>query len=486
MLSRFLALLTFAPLALSAREALDRPNIVIVLVDDSGYGDYSHTGNPTTNTPNISRMVAEGANFPQFYVASPACSASRYGVLTGRYAARSGLGSWVIGPESARYLHPKEITLANGLKSRGYATGIFGKWHLGTPNARNAFTPDALPLAHGFDEWIGTNVSADYDKGLDLIRSDASGSSPTKGYTILRHDFAFDAPAQESLTKLYADNAIAFIKRNKDRPFFAYVTPNQPHLPVHASAEFRGRSPRGEYGDAIEEIDANVGRIRETLKAEGIEKNTLVIYASDNGPWIRFDKTKKHPMYGEARFKVGSALPFRDGKGSDWEGGVRVPGIFCWPGVIAPATVVRGPAATLDILPTVFALAGVPLPADRKIDGRDIRPLLAPKDFPGKVPDSDYYYLSADNMPVGVRSGPWKLLESTPSQVGPVPGLKASKTSPLLFQVEWDFSERLNLAEEHADEVARLQKRLAERRRSFAQEGTFWGAPKPDRPDTEE
>ena len=488
-LFRFLRLLPVLPLfaaGASAREATDKPNVIIVFVDDSGYGDYSHTGNPVVNTANLTRMVNEGANFPQFYCGSAACSASRYAILTGRHPGRSGLGAWVIGPESERYISPKEITIADGLKRLGYATAIFGKWHLGTPNAKNRFTPDALPLAHGFDRWIGTNVSADYAKGLDLIRSDASGTAPAKGYSIVKHDFASDVPVQESLTKLYGDNAVAFIRENKDKPFFLYVTPNQPHLPVHASAEFKGRTPRGEYGDAIEEIDAQIGRIRDTLRETGIEKNTLIVFSSDNGPWIRFDKTKQHPMYGEARLKVGSALPFRDGKGSDWEGGVRVPGIMCWPGVIPAATVVREPASTLDLLPTVFALAGAPVPADRKIDGRDIRHYLDPVHVAATPAPFEYYYPDNRNLPVAVRVGPWKLMEQAFSQTSDTYGFKASAKTPLLFQVEHDFSERLDVAAERPGVVRDLKKRLDERRTAIVKDGSFWGAAKADNPDTDE
>lgn len=440
------------------------------------------------NTPNLSRMVAEGANFPQFYCGAPACSASRYSILTGRNPSRSGLGAWVIGPESSRHLHKKEVTLADGLRARGYATAIFGKWHLGTPNAKNGFSPDALPLAHGFDRWLGTNVSADYAKGLDLIRSAPGGKSPVTGYEVVGKEFAFNVPVQESLTRRYADAAVGFIRENKDRPFFIYLTPNQPHLPVHASAEFKGKSRRGEYGDAIEEIDFRLGRIRETLAELGVEKNTLIIFSSDNGPWIRFDKTKSHPMYGEARIKVGSALPFRDGKGSGWEGGVRVPGVFCWPGVIAPATVVREPASTLDVLPTVFALAGEPLPSGRTIDGRNLAPILAPAAAKGVVPPFFHFYTDEKNSVVGVRGGPWKLMEKVTAQSGETYGFKASPKKPLLFHLEHDFSERLDLAAEQPAQVARLRKILTDYRKSVAAEGSFWGKPAPDEgdPHTEE
>lgn len=479
MVKRLLPLLALLPLAAQARPVLDRPNVVVVFIDDAGYGDFSHTGNPVIHTPNLSRMVADGLNFPQFYASAPACSASRYSILTGRHPARSGLGCWVIGPESPRYMHSREVTLADGLRRRGYATAIFGKWHLGTPNPTNGFDPATLPLAHGFDQWIGTNVSADYDHGLDLIRSRPDGSAPVKGYEILARDFVNDAKVQESLTGRYGDAAVDFIRTNKDRPFFLYVTPNQPHLGVFASDAFKGRSPHGVLGDAIEEIDYQLGRIRETLRETGVEKNTLIVFASDNGPWILFDKTKSHPKYGEARFRVGSALPFRDGKGSDWEGGVRVPGVFCWPGVIAPGSVERTPASTLDIFPTVFALAGEPTPADRPIDGRDIRPFLDAKTFTGSVTPFEYFYSDSQNRPVGVRSGPWKLMERVFTQSGETYGRKATPEKPLLFNVEMDFSERIDLASEHPEIVEKLRAELDAFRKRTVAEGTFWGAPQP-------
>lgn len=485
-MKRLLVALALIPVVVFARPSLEKPNIIVVFVDDAGYGDFSHTGNPVINTPNLSRMVADGLNCPQFYAASPACSASRYAILTGRHPGRSGLGAWVIGPDSRRYLHTKEVTLASGLNARGYATAIFGKWHLGTPNSKNGYTPDALPLAHGFDRWIGTNVSADYDHGLDLIASDPAGNKPAKGYSVIAHDFVADAKVQESLTGRYGDAAVAYIKENKDRPFLLYLTPNQPHLGVFASDAFKGRSPHGVLGDAIEEIDFQLGRIRETLREAGIEKNTLIIFSSDNGPWTLFDTTKKHKKYGEARFRVGSALPFRDGKGSDWEGGVRVPGVFCWPGVIAPGGVERKPVSTLDILPTVFALAGAPLPADRPIDGRDVRPVLDAKTFPGTVKPFVYFYPDPKNMPVAVRSGPWKLMEKAFAQTGRDYGFKASPENPLLFQLEYDFSERINLAPEQPGQVAALRAKLADFRKKLVADGTFWGAPEPEAPATDE
>ena len=199
-----------------------KPNVIIFFLDDSGYGDYAHNGNPTIRTPNIAKLARDGMNFTQFYVTSPACSASRYSLLTGRYPGRSGLGSWVIGPGAKTYLHLKEITLAEGLKTRGYNTGIFGKWHLGNPNARNGYSPDSLPLAHGFDEWEGTNVSHDYYNAM-LLESDPEGTQPIKGYSLIAKDLPSQPDICSTLTARSTESAISFIMKNKEASFFAYI-----------------------------------------------------------------------------------------------------------------------------------------------------------------------------------------------------------------------------------------------------------------------
>jgi arylsulfatase A len=468
----FLAL-PAAPLI--ARPALEKPNLIVILLDDAGYGDFAHTGNPVISTPNLTRMVREGANFPQFYSAAAACTASRYGLLTGRNHLRSGLPGWAIGPEVKRHIHPKEITLAEGLKAQGYATAIFGKWHLGTPNEVNGMTPDAFPLAHGFERWLGTNVSNDYETGSNLIQAPSAKDVPIPGYEILESDIDMNVSLQEGLTKRYTDAAVNFIREKKDSPFFIYLTPNMPHLPVHASADFKGKSPRGLYGDCITEIDHNLGRIRATLEETGIEKNTLIIFTSDNGPWIQFHNTPTHPRYDEARLLVGSALPFRDGKASTWEGGQRVVGVWCWPGTIAAETVVTGPASTLDILPTVLLLAGGKAPEDRTLDGRDIRGILGSVSLQGITKDFQFIY--ADGKEVNAaRFGPWKIHTRLISHSGINHGFTASPEKPLLFQVEQDFSERIDRAPEQADKLKEGLAVMKSFKDSLAKEGSFWDA----------
>ena len=480
-LVRTLALLSLAAALLpsigQARESGDRPNIVIFFLDDSGYGDFAHNGNPTIRTPNISRLAQDGMNFTQFYVTSPACSASRYSLLTGRYPGRSGLGSWVIGPGAQRHLHPNEITLAEGLKTRGYQTGIFGKWHLGTPNKRNESSQDTLPLAHGFDEWLGTNVSHDYGSAM-LLKSDATGTSPIQGYSVLAKDLPTQPELCASLTGRSTEAALSFIERNKAKPFFAYIPFNMPHLGIYASEPFLGKSRRGLLGDVMEEIDDSVGRIRNAIEEAGLTENTLIVFSSDNGPWIIFQDTANHPKYGEARLHVGYAQPFRDGKGSTWEGGHRVPGIFCWPGTIHPNSVEQSPASTLDLLPTVFALAGVEAPTDRSIDGRDLRPYLMPQTHKANLPEFEFYYSASDNMPSAVRIGPWKMHIRISSQTGDTYGFKASRTTPLLFQVEQDLGERIDRAEEQPNRIAQLMEKLTAFESQVQKEGSFWDAHK--------
>ncbi len=463
-----------APMA-QARPPEDKPNIIVFFLDDSGYGDYAHNGNPTIRTPHISRLVQEGMNFTQFYVASPACSASRYSLLMGRYPGRSGLGLWVIGPGAKQHLHPREITLAEGLKTQGYQTGIFGKWHLGNPNKSNKLSQDTLPLAHGFDEWEGTNVSHDYGNAM-LMKSDPGGTEPIQGYSVIARDLPAKPDICNSLTARSTRAAVSFIKRNKDNPFFAYIPLNMPHLGLYASEQFLGKSRRGLLGDVMEEIDDSVGQIRQAVAEAGVTENTLIIFSSDNGPWIRFQDTANDKKYGEARLHVGYAHPFRDGKGSTWEGGHRVPGIFCWPGKIAPHSVEQSPVSTLDILPTVFALAGVDLPKDRSIDGRDIRSYLMPQTHKAIVPAFEFYYSGSKNMPTAVRVGPWKMHIQIFSQTGNHYGFRASRDKPLLFQVEQDLGERIDRAGEQPKLVADMMEKLNAFEEQLQKEGSFWDA----------
>ncbi|MCH2208633.1 MAG: sulfatase [Lentisphaerales bacterium] len=451
-----------------------KPNVIVFFLDDSGYGDYTHNGNPTISTPNITKLTQEGVNFTQFYVTSPACSASRYSLLTGRYPSYSGLGGWVVGPGSKQHIHTKEITLAESFKSNGYATGIFGKWHLGTPNTANKFSSDALPLAHGFDEWIGTNVSHDYGNAM-LIESHTSGEEPVKGYRVLAKNLRTNFEVAESLTQRCTEKAIKFIQKNKSKPFFAYVPYNMPHLGVFVSDQYKGVSRRGLLGDCMAEVDDAIGRIRQTVENMGLTENTIIVFASDNGPWVKFRdlRFKKHPAYGEARLHVGYAMPFRDGKGSTWEGGNRVPGIITWPGSIRGNRTVFEPASTLDLFPTLLSLGGMKLPSDRKYDGRDISKLLR-NEVQAMPEPFCFFYHDGKNKPSALRLGKWKLHTRIFSQTGNNYGFNASKEKPLLFQVEQDISERIDRAAEQPKLVEKMLQQLESYENQIEQTGSFW------------
>jgi len=450
-----------------------KPNVVLFYLDDSGFGDYAHNGNPTIKTPNITKLKQRGVNFTQFYVTSPACSASRYSLMTGRYPGRSGLGSWVIGPNARKHIHEKEITLAEGLKSVGYKTGIFGKWHLGSPNESNQFSQKTLPLAHGFDEWVGTNVSHDYNTAM-LLRSDPKGKNPIPGYDLIAKDLPTDINASESLTGVCTKAAIDFIKKNKKNPFFAYIPYNMPHLGLFVSDQFKGISRNGVLGDVMEELDAAIGEIYQTLEDVGVSKNTIVIFSSDNGPWIVFSD-KSDTKYGDTRLQVGYATPFRDGKGSTWEGGHRVAGIISWPAKISENRNEQTPVSTLDILPTIFAITGVELPKDRTIDGRDIRSLLMPEKHNNKLEEFKFLYSYSDNKPSAMRKAAWKLHVRIGSQTKNNYGFSASKETPLLFQVEKDLGERINLTKQHPEKVSDLLNDLETFEEQMKEEGSFWG-----------
>lgn len=453
-------------------ERPEKPNVVLFYLDDSGYGDYAHNGNPVIKTPNITKLKEGGVNFTQFYVSSPACSASRYSLLTGRYPGRSGLGSWVIGPGSARHIHENEVTLAEGLKSVGYKTGIFGKWHLGSPNEKNQFSEKSLPLAHGFDEWLGTNVSHDYDNAM-LLKSDSNGKNPIPGYDLIAEDLPYDTLASESLTGVCTEAAIDFIKRNKEQPFFAYIPYNMPHLGLFVSDKFKGTSRNGFLGDVMEEVDAAIGEVCQALEDVGVKENTIVIFSSDNGPWIVFSD-KSDTKYGDTRLQVGYATPFRDGKGSTWEGGHRVAGIINWPAEIKENRNEQTPVSTLDILPTIFAIAGVEMPTGRTIDGRDIRALLMPEKYDNKPEDFEFLYSYADNKPSAIRKGPWKLHVRIGSQTKNNYGFTASRETPLLFQVEEDLGEKVDVAVQQPEKVSVMRSELERLEQQIEEEGSFW------------
>lgn len=388
------------------------PNFVVILCDDLGYGDVGCFGAEKIKTPRIDRMAAEGMRFTDFYVPSPLCTPSRAGLLTGCYPRRVGLAKFVLRPDATTGIHPDELTIAEVLKTKGYATCAIGKWHVG-------FLPPFLPAAQGFDHYFGIHHNLDHwetkffeDKG---------------GVPLLRNETVVLRPATpEILTERYTGEALAFIEKNRDRPFFLYLAHTMPHLPYDASARFKGKSAAGLYGDVVECLDWSTGEILDALERLGLGGRTIVVFTSDNGP---------------DRGSPGSAGPLRGQKHTVFEGGMREPCVMWGPGRIPAGRVCGEVASTMDLLPTFAALAGAPSPGARVIDGRNIRGLMLGE--PGaKSPHESFYFHDGNGVLRAVRAGRWKL------HVSP----KAA-----LYDLEADISEQTDVAGCHPDVVARLR-----------------------------
>ncbi|MBE0537800.1 MAG: sulfatase [Phycisphaerae bacterium] len=429
-----------SPLAAAAAEER-RPNFVVIFADDLGYGDLGCFGHPTLRTPHLDRMAAEGAKLTQFYSAASVCTPSRAGLMTGRLPIRNGMCSdkrAVLFPDSGGGLPESELTIARLLKSKGYATACVGKWHLG-------HLPQFLPTSHGFDYYYGIPYSNDMDRTAGAHR-DACIDPKVEYFNVplMRNEEVIERPADQStITKRYAEEAVAFIKRAKDKPFFLYLAHSMPHVPLFASEDFADTSLRGIYGDVITEIDWSVGRVLDTLRAEGLAENTLVIFTSDNGPWLVF---KEHG---------GSSGLLRDGKGSTWEGGMREPTIAWWPGTIKGQTVITDMASTLDVLPTFAELAGADVPKARVYDGWSMADVLKGK---GRGRRNVMYYYRGTQLRA-IRKGPWKMHLYTKTEY--VAGKVEKHEPPLLFNVERDPSEKYDVAAAHADVIADLKKEIA-------------------------
>lgn len=423
----------------SATDGATKPNIIFILADDLGYGDLSCYGSPRVYTPYLDRMAAEGLKMTSFY-AFPSCSPSRAALMTGCYPPRVGIPD-VVGPPGPAWtadkqygLHPDETTLPEVLKSAGYATAMVGKWHLG-------HFPETMPTRQGFDQFFGLPYSNDM--------------LPEKGYgnlVLLRNTDTLELnPDQSQLVKRYTAEALDFIRAKRDTSFFLYLAHNMPHVPIFASADFLGRSGQGLYADVVEEIDASVGAILAELRRLEIDDNTLVVFTSDNGPWL---------TYGN---HAGSAGPFREGKGTTWEGGMRVPMIARWPVRIKPGGVSHQPASLTDMLPTLAGISGGRLP-EKKIDGRDISAHLtstAPAAAPPSAAPMCYY--RSGNLDA-VRVGKWKLHIPHSfrfvDQVGDDAkgGTYAYRETELsLYDLEGDPAEKYNVAEKFPEKTAELQ-----------------------------
>ena len=422
-------LLASLPALTAAETQPPKPNVVIIFIDDLGYADIGPFGATKQRTPNLDRMAREGMKLTSFY-AAPVCSVSRAQLLTGCYGARVSVPG-VFFPGQANGLHPQEHTIAERLKERGYATMCIGKWHVGDQS-------EFLPTRQGFDRYFGIPYSNDMQK-----KSTQTGE---RVVPLLRDDKVAELLTDEQQSRIverYTDEAVGFIKANQAKPFLLYLPHNAVHTPIHPGAAFAGKSANGRFGDWVEEVDWSVGRVLDTLRELKLAERTLVVFTSDNGPWL----TKGADG--------GSALPLRGGKGSTWEGGVRVPTVAWWPGKIAPGSVCDAVAGTIDLLPTAVALAGGPVPAQPVIDGRNLSPLLF-----GKTKESQreaHYYFAGYNVQA-VRQGPWKLAIAPQSEsMGKDTPTDATGKAPRLYNLDADIGEKTNLADKHPDLVAKLQ-----------------------------
>ncbi|AHM63005.1 sulfatase [Flammeovirgaceae bacterium 311] len=411
-----------------------KPNFVIIFTDDMGYGDLGVYGHPTIKTPHLDNMAAEGQKWTSFYSAANVCTPSRAALLTGRYPLRTGMcgdKTRVLFPDSEGGLPASEITIAKALKNAGYRTAAIGKWHLG-------HLPQYLPTSHGFDSYYGIPYSNDMD-GVEAGEDIDEFKDPKIEYfnvPLMRNEDIIERPAdQNTITKRYTEEAVKFIKKNKQSPFFLYLAHSLPHVPLFVSEAFRGKSERGLYGDVIQEIDWSVGQILETLKKEGLDKNTFVVFTSDNGPWAIFNE------------QAGSTGPLFGAKGISYEGGVRVPAIFWWPGKIKPA-VISKMGATLDLLPTISNLAGVSLPDDRVYDGIDLSPVLMDED---SNPRNELIYYHGTKI-FAARKGDFKLYFYSGNPQG-FPARLVKLEAVQLYNLAHDPSEKYELAAQHPEVI---------------------------------
>jgi arylsulfatase A len=430
----------------------DRPNIVIIYIDDMGYADIGPFGAKGYATPHLDRMAAEGMKFTSFYSAQAVCSASRAALMTGCYANRIGI-SGALGPHSKTGISDKEVTIAQLCKQRGYATAIFGKWHLGD-------ALEFLPLQHGFDEYFGLPYSNDMTPrgaphGVPVQRPGYMKLPLINQNTVVNPDVG-DA-AQDMLTTWYTEHAVSFIHRHKDQPFFLYVPHAMVHVPLHVSDKFRGKTTRGLFGDVVEEVDWSVGQILDAIKQDGLDGDTLVMFCSDNGPWLCFGD------------HAGSAYPLREGKGTSWDGGVREPTLMRWPGHVPAGRTCDAPMMTIDMLPTIARLIGARLPANR-IDGLDISDVISGKS--DRSPHEVLYFYYHQNDLEALRSGKWKLeMPRSYNSLNGRPGGKNGRPVPYeslkipqaaLYDLDSDAGQKHDLSAEQPEVLKKLTKYVDE------------------------
>ncbi len=419
--------------ASASPELPDRPNFVVIFIDDMGYGDIGPYGSTLNRTPHLDRMAAEGMKLTSFYAAT-VCSISRAQLLTGCYGARISVPG-VYFPAGANGLNPDEATIADRLKPLGYATMCIGKWHLGDQ-------PEFLPTQQGFDHYFGIPYSNDMQrKSLETGQRVVPLVRDSQVAELLTDE------DQTRVTERYTDEAVKFIREHRQQPFFLYLPHTAVHTPIVPGPAFQGKSANGRYGDWVEEVDWSVGQVLDTLRETELAEKTLVIFTSDNGPWL---------IKGS---DGGTAGPLRGGKGSTWEGGVRVPTVAWWPGRIASGAVCDAVAGTIDLLPTLVKLAGGATPAEPVIDGRDISPLLLGQST--QSPREAHYYFAGYNLQA-VRQGPWKLaIAPQPETMGRGVAPDAEGREPRLYNLDDEIGERTNVAPQHPEVVQRLQELAA-------------------------
>ena len=443
--SLFLLVLGALPVSLQA----ERPNFIIIFTDDQGYGDLSCFGSKTIETPNIDRLAKEGRKFTSFMVASPVCTPSRAALMTGCYPKRVGMHQHVLFPTSKKGLNPEEHTIADHLKSQGYATACFGKWHLG-------HQPEVLPTSQGFDTYLGIPYSNDMNhpdnkgkpqggfKGMDLLWADPE-STLTKWKTpLIENERIVELPVdQRTVTRRYTQRAIDFVTEHQDEPFLVYLPHSMPHIPLYVPDDVRDPDPLNAYINTIEHIDSEVGRLLDQIDRLKLTDRTYVIYATDNGPWLPF------------RHHGGSAGPLRNGKGTTFEGGQRVPCLIRGPGIPA-GTVCSELTGTIDVLPTIAALTETKLPDDRKIDGMDVSGLWNGTDE--QSPRNEFLYYTSQGKIEGIRRGDWKLLvKNGRAQKGQGNNRKSAEPEVFLFNLIEDLGEQNNLVAEHPEKVDELR-----------------------------
>jgi arylsulfatase A-like enzyme len=441
-----LSMLSGLPLVLA--EAERPPNIILIFADDLGYGDLACFGHPTIATPHLDRMAKEGQKWTNFYAAAPVCSPSRASLLTGRYPSQTGTSGSVFFEWSANGLGPEEVTIAEMLKDADYVTGMVGKWHLG-------HLPTYLPTSQGFDSYYGIPYSNDmrvdpkakvadnvvFREGMTLEKMRTRGNKVDGWVPLMENEEVIEYPCdQDNLTTKYTERCVEFIKANKEQPFFLYYAQTFPHVPLYASDAFRDTSERGLYGDVVEEMDASFGAILDALKTNGLADNTLVVFTSDNGPWA-------------SKFEEGGSAGLRRGaKGQTWEGGMREPTLFWWPGMIPAGSISRELGTTMDLMATVASLTGATLPDCRDLDSHDLSGVLFGE---GPGPRETFYFYRGDEI-YAIRHGQWKAHFIIQGSFGQ--GVKRTVLeTPLLYHLGHDPSEQYDKAGDRPEILEKMQ-----------------------------